>query len=117
MSTSLTIATVSGMIASFAATGPPGKRHLTVTVRKPPPWVTLADFLEWPGDGTAKRYQLVDGEVRAMSPASHTHGLIQAMLAYRVGRHLIETGSPCWGRTEAAVIPHVRATQNLRVPD
>lgn len=85
--------------------------------RKPPLRVTLADFLEWPGDGTAKRYQLVDGEVRAMSPASDVHGLIQSTLAYLVTRHLIDTGSPCRGRSEGAVNPHVRSTLNLRVPD
>jgi len=30
--------------------------------------MTLGEFLVWPGDGTAKRYELVDGVVRAMSP-------------------------------------------------
>ena len=42
---------------------------------------TAEAVLRWPGDGRARRYQLVDGEVRAMSPASATHGLIQAALS------------------------------------
>jgi Putative restriction endonuclease len=38
---------------------------------------TVADFLAWPGDGTGRKFQLVDGEVRAMSPASAVHSVIQ----------------------------------------
>src|SRR5262245_8276192 len=47
------------------------------TLRKPPPSMTVADFLAWPGDGTGRKFQLVDGEVRAMSPASAAHAMIQ----------------------------------------
>jgi hypothetical protein len=43
-------------------------------LRKPPLTMTVADFLDWPGDGTGRKFQLVDGEVRAMSPGSVTHG-------------------------------------------
>jgi Uma2 family endonuclease len=79
--------------------------------------MTTADFLDWPGDGTAKTYQLVDGEPRAMAPASATHGLIQATLAYLITRRLHETGSSCRAVTEPAVVPRLRANANLRVPD
>ena len=41
------------------------------TLHKPPPTMTVADFLDWPGDGTGRKFQLVDGEVRAMSPGSN----------------------------------------------
>src|SRR3954462_10739806 len=77
----------------------------------------VADFLEWPGDGRAKRHQLVDGEVRAMAPASATHGRIQAALTFLLDRHLIASGSPCRTVTEPAVMPRLRANVNLRVPD
>lgn len=88
------------------------------TARKlPQSGMTLADFLDWPGDGTAKRFQLVDGEPRAMLPASITHGLIQATLAFLIKRRLIETGSACRVVTEPAVVPRLRAKGNLRVPD
>lgn len=90
---------------------------MTASVRKPPPPVTLADFLDWPGDGSAKRHQLFDGEIRAMAPASDTHGLIQATLAYLMTRHLIEARSPCRGRVAGGVNPHVRSALNFRVPD
>ena len=48
--------------------------------RKLPPLMTVAEFLEWPGDGTGTRYELVDGVLRAMAPASDNHGTIQTNL-------------------------------------
>jgi len=92
---------------------------MSTAVRKKrlPPRMSVAGFLDWPGDGTSRRYQLVDGEVRAMSPASATHGIIQATLAYLITRRLIETGSPCRAVAEPAVAPRLRASANLRVPD
>ena len=44
--------------------------------RKTPEPMTVADFLDWPGDGSGRKFQLVDGELRAMSPGSVTHGTI-----------------------------------------
>jgi hypothetical protein len=41
---------------------------------KLPSAMTVADFLDWPGDGTGRKFQLVDGALRAMSPGSATHG-------------------------------------------
>jgi Uma2 family endonuclease len=79
--------------------------------------MTTADFIDWPGDGTAKTYQLVDGEPRAMPPASATHGLIQMTLGSLIRNRLLETGSPCRVVTEPAVVPRLRANANLRVPD
>ena len=88
------------------------------TARKQlPPRMTVPDFLDWPGDGTAKSFQLVDGEPRAMAPASATHGIIQATLAQMIGRRLAETGSQCIVATEPAVVPRLRANANMRVPD
>jgi Uma2 family endonuclease len=85
--------------------------------RRPPSRMTTADFIDWPGDGTAKTYQLVDGEPRAMPPASATHGLIQMTLGSLIRNRLLETGSPCRVVTEPAVVPRLRANANLRVPD
>ena len=87
-------------------------------VRKvPPPSMTLEEFLVWPGDGTAKRYELVDGVARAMSPAAATHGIIQGNLAGLIWRRLRDSGSPCNMIPEGAVAPRLRARTNLRVPD
>jgi len=87
------------------------------TLRKPPPTMTVADFLDWPGDGTGRKLQLVDGEVRAMSPGSVTHGIIQATLARLIGNSLAKRGGPCRIVTEPAVATRVRANINVRVPD
>ena len=43
--------------------------------RKAPHHMTVDEFIGWAGDG---RWELVDGEPRAMAPASATHGIIQA---------------------------------------
>ncbi len=89
---------------------------MSVAVRQPPR-VTLADFLAWPGDGTAKHYELVDGEIRAMAPASLTHGLIQARISGRIERRLLDIGSLCGIFITPGIIPNVRADSNFRIPD
>lgn len=81
------------------------------------PTMTVDDFLAWKGDGHQGKLELVDGEVRAMSPASATHGLIQATLAILIGQHLRQGGTRCRIFTEPAVSVRVRARTNLRVPD
>jgi Uma2 family endonuclease len=50
-------------------------------LRKLPRNMTVAEFLDWPGDGSGRTYQLVDGELRTMSPGSATLGTIQATCA------------------------------------
>ncbi len=77
---------------------------------------TAEEFLAWPGDGRAKHCELVDGEVRAMSPASAFHGLIQAAVCSLIRQHLRENGSACKVLTEPAVQPRIRADLNVRVP-
>ena len=81
-----------------------------------PLFMTASEFLEWDGNGS--KYQLVDGELREMSPATETHGLIQAeIIGRRIGNHLIETGSPYRVLTEAAIQPRIRGEVNVRIPD
>src|SRR6516164_5675884 len=77
--------------------------------------MTVAEFIDWPGDGSELKHQLIDGEIQAMSPASTTHGTIQATLARLLGNHLIATG--CAVVIEPGVVPRVRAEFNMRVPD
>jgi Uma2 family endonuclease len=76
--------------------------------------MTVDEFIAWAGDG---RWQLVDGEPRAMAPASATHGIIQANTAYTLIRHLREAASPCRVVTEPGIVPRVRSRSNMRVPD
>jgi Uma2 family endonuclease len=79
--------------------------------------MTVADLLGWPGDGSGCRFQLVDGELRAMSPASITHGRIQSKLGRLIGNWLAERGSPCEIVTQPGVATRIRANINLRIPD
>jgi Uma2 family endonuclease len=90
---------------------------MTNTLRKPPPSMTVADFLAWPGDGTGRKFQLADGEVRAMSPASAAHAVIQTNLASELRRHMREQKIRCRVGTEPGVLTRVRANINVRVPD
>lgn len=77
--------------------------------------ITVEEFLDWPGDGTGRKFQLIDGEPQAMAPASSTHGTIQATLARLLGNHL--AGSGCRVVIEPGVVPRVRSEANIRVPD
>ena len=79
--------------------------------------MTAAEFLDWDGGGLAGKLELVNGEVRAMSPASGTHSLIQANLAYLIGKHLRDNKLPCRVGTEAPVQPQLHANDNVRAPD
>ena len=54
------------------ATGASIQAIMTTARKLLPPTMTVADFLDRPGDGTAKRFQLVDGEPSAMAPGSAT---------------------------------------------
>ena len=80
-----------------------------------PPLMTVDEFHAWPGDGTPTKYELVDGELRAMAPASLTHGTIQANLARHLGNQL--DAAPCRVITEAGVRPHFDAVHNERIPE
>ena len=79
--------------------------------------MTVAEFLAWPGDGTGRKLQLVDGEVRAMSPASAVHSVIQGNLVYEPRRHMREQKTRCLVGPEPGVLTRVRANINVRVPD
>ena len=78
--------------------------------------VTAAEFLAWPGDGTGRRYQLVDGEVRAISIGTTTRGLIQATVASLVAGHLDAGASSCCAVIRPCISPRVRASLNVRCP-
>lgn len=89
--------------------------RMSNTAKKLPEHMTTAEFLRWDGDDTGAKYELVDGQLVAMSPATTTHGTIQANVALILGAHLRRT--PCRVITEAAIVPRVAAEMNTRVPD
>jgi Uma2 family endonuclease len=86
-------------------------------LRELPRTMTVAQFLDWPGDGSGCTFQLVDGELRAVSPGSATHGTIQANLCWLIRNALMASGSGCRIVTEPGVITRVRPDINMRVPD
>ena len=79
--------------------------------------MTAAQFMDWDGGGHLGKLELVNGKVRAMSPASGTHSLIQANLAIMIGNHLRSKKLPCRVGTEAPVQPQIHANDNVRAPD
>ncbi len=79
------------------------------------PPMTVADFLDWPGDGSGAKFELVNGEPRAMSRGSATHAIIQSRRM--IGNHLEAKRSECYVGTEPGVVPRIRADANLRFPD
>jgi Uma2 family endonuclease len=86
----------------------------TAIRRKMSHHMSVDEFIAWaPGD----RWELVDGEPRAMAPASATHGIIQARLASVLTRDLDARGTGCVAVTEPAIAPRVRSRSNMRVPD
>jgi hypothetical protein len=71
-----------------------------------PSRMTVAEFLDWRGDGSGRHFELVDGEPRAQDPASVMHGIIQA----NIGRVAAKSpaGNSLQGRSGPSVIPRVR---------
>jgi Uma2 family endonuclease len=82
-----------------------------------PRTMTVAEFLGWPGDGSGRTFQLVDGELRAMSPGSATHGTIQMTLGGLIRNALVGVGGRCRVVAEPGITTRIRASANLRVPD
>ena len=95
--------------------------HVHAALSELAPTMTVAEFLAWPGDGTGRTFQLVDGEPRAMSPGSATHGTIQSNLSRLIGNLLVASNSAsnsgCRIVTEPGVITRIRSDVNMRVPD
>ncbi|MDZ4843849.1 MAG: Uma2 family endonuclease [Hyphomicrobium aestuarii] len=85
--------------------------------RKLPPMMTVDDFLCWEGDGTDTRYELVDGVLRAMSPATNTHGRLIMNLGGRIHTHLDASTTRCSVVSAPGIRPLVRADWNFRIPD
>jgi len=84
--------------------------------RKPPPRMTVADFIDWPGDGTGRRFQLVDGEVREIPIGSVLRGLIHTNINYLVASQLKAADGPYCALSRPSIVPRVRASLNLRAP-
>jgi Uma2 family endonuclease len=82
-----------------------------------PPKMDVADFLGWEGDGTGTRYELIDGVLRAMAPASDAHNTICMRLGHILTTHLDKHRPGCRVVIAPGVQPRVRAAWNFRIPD
>jgi Uma2 family endonuclease len=82
-----------------------------------PSRMTVAEFLDWKGDDTDRKFELVDGEPRAMAPASGTHGTMQITIGSILRAHLRANRPGCRVAAEAGIVPRVRASANLRILD
>jgi Uma2 family endonuclease len=88
---------------------------MTAQLKNPSKLMTLDQFFAWDGGGHAGKLELIDGLVRAMSPASVTHSMIQGNILFAIKTHL--RGSRCRASPEAPVVPPLNTAINARVPD
>jgi Uma2 family endonuclease len=84
---------------------------------KLPTLMTVEEFLDWPGDGTGRRYELVDGELRAQDAPSDAHSSMHARVAYLLTVHLDKRLPGCRVAIGGGVRPRLRANWNYRIPD
>jgi len=85
-------------------------------MRLPPP-MTVEEFWAWPGDGTSTRYELVEGQLRAMAPTSGTHGTIHANLTAEIRNHLRSARPGCRVVSEPGIRPRIREDWDYRIPE
>ncbi len=90
---------------------------MTSAAQKLPPLMTVAEFLAWPGDGTGRIYELVEGELRAQDSASDAHGTIQGRVVFLLTGHLDKTRPHCRVVAAPGIQPHLRANWNYRIPE
>ena len=79
--------------------------------------MTFEEFLNWPGDGRAKHYELADGRVLALPPKSPISGLLQVRLGSMIRDRLDASGSAARIVAKALVQPCLPSKHNARVSD
>jgi Uma2 family endonuclease len=87
-----------------------------VAVRKPPEFMTVAEFLAWDAPG-GSRWQLFNGVPRAMAPANGTNAVIQNEVGRLVGNHLYEHRPGCVALGNPGVTPKIDSEEHFRIPD
>jgi Uma2 family endonuclease len=78
--------------------------------------MTVGEFLKWDADD-GRRYELVDGEPRAMAPASTLHGFLQNELGSLIRNHLRDKASGCEVVANPGIVPRLLSEHNVRIPD
>jgi hypothetical protein len=70
----------------------------------------VVEFIDWPGDGSTLRHRLIDSEIQAMAPASHTLEPI-VLIEVLSPTDGAETRAKVWAY---AAIPSVREILRVR---
>ena len=81
------------------------------------PLMTVEEFLDWDGGGHIGKLELVNGQIRAMAPASATHHMIQGNIFAAIHAHLKRSEGPCSAAPEASIVPRFDSRHNTRAPD
>jgi len=80
--------------------------------------MSFVEFQSWTPDRNAdRRWQLINGALVCMVPASENHGSIQAEASFLLTSHLRSSRAGCRVVMAPGIIPPVSATKNLRIPD
>ncbi len=90
--------------------------NIAFTAASVPVRMSVQEFLDW-ADVTDGRWELVDGEPRAMTPPLRTHGAIAGELAGYLAVHFRETRSAWSVIVEAGIVPRLLGAHNMRVAD
>src|ERR1700730_8164982 len=94
----------------------PWHRHHIMVAVKIPGRMTVDEFLKWDSED-GRRYELVDGEPRAMAPASAIHGFLQNELGRLIGNHLRDKATGCEVVANPGVVPRLLSAHNVRISD
>jgi len=78
--------------------------------------MTVQEFLAWDHPGPF-RYELVDGEPRAIPLGPASHGLLHSELGALLGNHLDAHDPTCFVLSSAGIVPGHRPHDNFRVVD
>jgi Uma2 family endonuclease len=79
--------------------------------------ITVAEFLAWPGDGTGRIWELVNGRLRAQDAASAAHGTIQQRIGTLITNHLDATRPGYRVVANPGIRPRLLANWNHRIPE
>ena len=85
--------------------------------RQLPPPMTVTEFLAWPGDGTGRIFELVNGELRARDAANDAHGTMQTRLAALFTLHFDANRPGCRAVSNPGIEPRLQANWNYRIPE
>ncbi len=84
---------------------------------KLPSDMSVDAFLNWVPAQDGRKWQLIDGEPRAMSPARLVHKHLQNKLGGLIEAHLRASGRNCDVFANPGIIPATMSAINMRIPD